>query len=53
MGRFNPLDLSNHLVRGGIDDVDVVPGGVRLDDPLLQALRGQRGKGHRAQKDSS
>src|SRR5438876_2855378 len=30
--RLDPLDLSHHLVRGGIDDVDVLSGGVRLDD---------------------
>jgi hypothetical protein len=53
MGRFDPLDLSHHLVRGGIDDVDVIPGGVRLDDPLLQVLRGHHGKGRRAQSDPS
>jgi len=53
MGRFDPLDLSHNLVRGGIDDVDVIPGGVRLDDPLLRALRGQNGNRRCAQKDSS
>jgi hypothetical protein len=53
MGRFDPLDLSYHLVRGGIDDVDVIPGGVRLDDPLLHVLRGQQGIGRRAQNDPS
>jgi hypothetical protein len=33
MARFDPLDLSYYLIRDGVDDVDVIPGGVRLDDP--------------------
>ena len=53
MGCFDPLDLSHHLVRGGIDDVDVISGGVRLDDPQLRSLRGRQGKRHRAQNDPS
>ena len=28
-------DLSHHLVRGGIDDGDGIPGKVRLDEPQL------------------
>jgi hypothetical protein len=53
MGRFDPLDLSHHLIGGGIDDVNVVPGGICLDDPQLRVLCGQGGKGHRAQSDPS
>src|SRR5579871_7029659 len=37
--RLDPLDLSHHLVGRGVDDVDVIPGGVRLDDPQLRLLR--------------
>ncbi len=51
VARFDSLDLSHHLVRGGVDDVDVIPGGVRLDDPQLRFLRGQEGERHRAQSD--
>jgi hypothetical protein len=51
MGRFDPLDLSHDLIRGGIDDVDVITGGVRLDDPQLRFLRGQQGTGYRTQND--
>jgi hypothetical protein len=40
MGRFDPLDLCHHLIRGGIDDGEVMPDAVRLDDPQLRLLRG-------------
>ena len=39
--RFDPLDLAHHLVGGGIDDVDVIAGGVRLDDSQLRSLGGR------------
>jgi hypothetical protein len=42
VGCFDSLDFSHHLVRGGINDVDVIPGGVRLDDPELRFLRGHK-----------
>src|SRR6266850_6721213 len=51
MACFDPLDLSHYLIRDGVDDMDVIPGGVCLDDPQLRAWRGQQGKGHRAQND--
>ena len=39
---LDPLDHADHLVGGGIDDVDVVPGAVGLDDPDLAAARSAR-----------
>jgi hypothetical protein len=39
VGRFDPLDLSHYFVCAGIDDVNVVSGRVRLDDPELRLLR--------------
>ena len=44
---LDPRDHPNHLVRSGIDDVDVVPCAVGLNDPDL-VLRGQ---GDRAEND--
>jgi len=53
VGRLDPLDLSHDFVRDGIDDVDVIAGGVRLDDPQLRLLRICQRNRYRAQKNPS
>src|SRR5882672_3182994 len=44
MACFDPLDLSHYLIRDGVDDMDVIPGGVCLDDPQLRAWAASREK---------
>src|ERR1700730_4905500 len=50
MAHFDPCDLSHHLIRDGINDVDVDPGAVGLDNPDL-VRRGPQGQ--HAQNDPS
>ena len=41
MANFNAVDYSYHLVRRRINDVDIVPGAVRLDDSHRARRQGQ------------
>jgi hypothetical protein len=49
---LDPLDFSNNFIRGGIDDIDVVTGAVRLNDSqhsIGRGLQRDNAQGHAGQ----